>query len=366
MYSSLFNTKSWFRFGNLDARFFNCEWGYSKNSKGEIKDAQMTLRRSDKGCEITLTGGTLSYSWLKKVKIESMKLILTPQHFIIQEAVLKRGESVFTLQMEVESFGELPIVKGQGEILNCNIHDLIAEEFKPYIQGVVHSSYQFSGSPNAINGMDFVFKPLDEASDLAQSIIEKDSYLKFTYDLPIIKALGAVDRSINYRGLKFNDNSWEVKIRNGEIIARDVKLATDTNRINIETQFALKSPTQEYIDATLNNMKPVDYIQLLQRPWLEETGLEMMELKKSINDQLGASSLKKEDYEKLLQTEKHFYGDCVIKFHNLAFTGKEVLQDTYPSDDNGIRAMKIPLDGHIKQLTKPLANELYFLSHKIK
>jgi len=364
MYSSLFDVDSWFKFTNLDTRFFNCKWGYSTNSKGEIKDSKMSLKRSDKGCEIKLTGGTLTYSWLKNVDIESMTLILTPEHFIIKEALFKRGDALFTLQLQVEKFGELPLVRGKGDIINCDISELIREEYKPYIHGIVNSSYEFSGSPNAINGMDFLFKPLVRTDKtVAVTGTPQKPYLRFTYDLPLIKALGAVDRSINYRSLKFEKNNWEVEIKNGEIIARDVTLPNEFNKAQIKMQFALKSPSQEYIDATMNSMHSNDYIKLLQRPWLEEKGLEMLTLKKSIN---GSSSLTYEDYVKLLRTEKHFYGDCAIEFHSKSISGKDVLQDTYPADENGIRTMEVPLEGHIKKLTQSLANDLYYLSHKIK
>ena len=367
MYQPLFRMDDWFRFGTMTVQSFNCNWGYSTNSKGSIRDSNMELRRSDRGCEILLKGGTLNYSWLKEVRIVKMQMVAGPSGFAITAAEFKRGDAIFTLKMGVEEFGENPYVRGVGEIVNGNIHELIREEFVPYIDGVVDSSYEFSGSPNSLNGLDFRFSPLNPTDETPEVPGKRaDPYFRFTYKLPIIHALGAVDRTINYRSLKFVDNQWELEIRNGEIYARDVRLIDALEEVEISTQFALKEPQEAYIAGILDTIKPSDYIRLMERPWLREEGLRIIEQKKSLGDAQGVSSLTREDYFKLLKSERHFYGECTIKVHEESFLGKEVIQDTYPPNEDGVRVIKVPLDGHIKTLTRPATNDLYFLSHKIK
>ena len=365
MYGPLFDTGSWFRFTNMNVRSFNCKWGYSRNSKGSIEDSQMALRRNEKGVEITLKGGTMTYSWLKKVEIDTMTLLLTPNEFAIKDATFRRGDSLFTLELAVEEFGATPTVRGRGDILNCDIKELLSKDFQPYLGGVVDSSYEFSGSPSALKGMDFTFRPLVRTTDTpVLDIIPTKPYVRFTYELPLIKALGAVDRSVNYRNLKFDNNTWEVETRNGEIYVRDVSLKNDLDQVKMEMQFSLRSPSQEYVIATMNSLKKEEYIRLLQRPWLEEAGLEMLERKKSIGGNTGAGSLEYDDYVELLQTEKHFYGAASITFHEKSFIGKEGLREEFPTGEGNYRYMEVPLSGHATRLSQALANDLYYWSHK--
>lgn len=368
MYKSIMlDRKSWFQFANLEARSFNCAWGYSKNSKGSIQGARMTMRRSEQGCEIKLEGGTLTYSWLKEVDIETMVMVITPQHFVIKEATFRKGDSAFTLQLGVEKFGENPFLRGRGQIVNCNAKELIRPEFLEYVEGHVDSEFTFSGSPNSPKGMDYVFTPLSSGADAPSVPSDRlDPYFKFLYELPIIRALGAVDRTVNYRGLTFNNNDWRVEIRNGDIYASDVFLENDEDKIKLEMQFALKQPTQEYIDDTMSRYPEHQYIRLIDRPWLKEAGLELLERKKSIGNRMIASQITYKEAVELLNQEKHFFGTCKVDLHADAFFGKEAIREKFTTNSVGRRTVEVPLEGHVTRITQELADEIYYLSHQVR
>ncbi len=366
MYQSLFAGKSWFNFRSLECASFNCDWGYSTNSKGKIKGANLQLVRNGEECQVVIKGGTLTYSWLKDVKIQSMTLVLTPDSFEIKEAIFRRGDALFSLNLEVLKFGEQPIVQGGGDIINGELKDLLRPEFLPYVTGVIDCSYEFSGSPNSLRGLDYVFTPLMPSDSTPEYPgRQKDPHVEFTYEVPIIKALGAVDRTINYRALSFTDLDWEIELRGGEVYAREIALRHDYDQIEIDLEFALKAPSQDYIVGELQKLQPHEYTVIMQRPWLRQHGIEMMERKKGFGATGNSQSLTYEDYVELLKKELHFYGKADIRLQEESLEGKEILRAEFPSDDYGWRSMEVPLQGHVKTITRDYSNNLYFLSHKV-
>jgi|GEM_PF-6394979 len=77
-YSSLFQQANWFQYSKLTARSFECSWGAGK-SAGLIKKAKLQMIREENSCQLSITGGTLSYSWLEEIGIEKMVVEITPE-----------------------------------------------------------------------------------------------------------------------------------------------------------------------------------------------------------------------------------------------------------------------------------------------
>lgn len=365
IYAPLFDESSWFNFKSFTARTFTCKWGYSKKTKGSIEGAKMTMDRKAGAWIVKITNGTINYGWIQGAEIKSIRILIKPDHFEITEALLEKNGAEFSLNMKVDKFAVNPLVSGSGEIHNCATKDLLHEDYIPYINGTVNTSFTFSGSPNSPKGLNYSFKPLISTvtENGVTNTIRRANDFKLTHNIPIWRALSTLDSSINYRGFVFNVTDWVVDLSGDEIYIKNADLSQKHDpSVHLALNLAIKEPTDSYIEKSLN-VPESDLLDMLQRPGLKQKARELLRLKGNINN-LSESKLEREDYAKLLRSERHFDGQATIKLHSESFKNRERVQEAIPVGRDQMRELTVPLEGPTGQVTEQQAQQLYQLGRK--
>ena len=146
------------RFGEISIHEANFDWGPIWTSKGGLKKSSGTIKRTLGDWNLSLSGGEFSQNWLQKlqmapgatvnVRIDDGKLHITDGEFTLGKAG----------RVSVNGFvqlGEIPDYNFQVSMKTIDLVDIIPEEFRPHIGGLVDLELQLTGSPNRSDGIIF-------------------------------------------------------------------------------------------------------------------------------------------------------------------------------------------------------------------
>ena len=360
----LLDNKSWFRFDNLEVQSFSCSWGYSEKTKGRISDTTLTLTKNPENTVATLKGGTFTYAWLKDVSIVSMTVIINDNKFQIVDATFDKGDAQFTLELNATD-GDSSSISGKGVITNCKTQDVFKEGFQPLITGVINARYTFNGVLDSAKGLSYKFIPLmkeSEVDGVGSEVVHENAF-KLTHEIPVWRALTTLDSTVNYKAYKFDETDWELQIEGEQIFVKNARLENSLDKaVNLSLDFGISEPSNEYINKTLD-MPKVSRVSLLQREGLREKAIQLLKMKGDIAVN-GNPELDRDDYVKLLRSERHFNGEALLKIPAASFPGKAKLMNEFKAQSDGMRHIEIPLEGPIEQVTETKAQELYLLGRE--
>ena len=354
IYSPLFD-KSWFYCQEIEVNSFDVEWGYSEKTKGMIERSTLALQRSESGGWTgSLKGGTLSYLWMKDLKLVSADIVLERDAFSLTNVILEKNGARIKLNLNGDQFGDDPAISGTGEITDCPTGDLFSKPYSDYVTGTVNAQFSFQGSPDRVGGVHFNFKPLPGA---------EPSRYRLTRSIPLIKAMSTLDNSLNYRSLWFQSSDWELECKDSQIIIKDSVLTSeggDQNKLVMD--FSVGFPDEEVINFLVESAKG-DLTSLINRKSVSKKVLDLIDQKTAMSRVTGESAeLDEDDYKKLLRTERHFNGAATLYLSENAFAERETIQAEYPLNNEGVREFKVNLSGPVEEVTQAFTQKLFKMS----
>jgi hypothetical protein len=349
-------------------------WGYSERTQGAIESSNLKVLRTGTGWRLSFTGGTFSQNWLHQLEIVNLVVIAEKGGLVFERAELKAGNGTVEFPGVRVLSGERPEVDGIVKIRSLSLERIIPPTLRNFVEGSISGDFKVSGSTNSSDGIGFEGQVVMDGTDMI-SLRER---------IHLLKALSVVDYSRNYHRVDFREGSFSIKTQRGGMQVSEIDLKSE-DLFTLQGAFAVRLPTQQEVDEALSKNadisplfaaedEPVDLLKstsknadfTLRRAAQEarriQEGLQSPE-SLSLFDRLGLSiemrRLQNQAAERMSRMLR-YDGALRITIPGDAFERAPRLQEIYPIDaTTGRVAIKVPLQGHIFELTLRQAEDIY-------
>jgi hypothetical protein len=270
--------------------------------------------------------------------------------------------------------GERPEVDGIVKIRSLALERIIPPALRNFVEGSISGDFKVSGSTNSSDGIGFEGQVIMDGTDMI-SLRER---------IHLLKALSVVDYSRNYHRVDFREGSFSIKTQRGGLQVTEIDLKSE-DLFTLQGSFAVRLPSQQEIDEALSKNtdisplfaagdEPVDLVKSPTKDadfTLRRAAQEARRIQEGsqspetlgLFDRLGLSiemrRLQNQAAERMSRMLR-YDGAVRITIPGDAFERAPRLQEIYPIDAaTGRVAIKVPLEGHIFELTLRQAEEIY-------
>ena len=354
-----------------DATF---RWGYSERTQGAIESSNLKMQRVGNGWRLSFRGGTFSQNWLRQLEIVNLVVIAENGGMVFERAELKSGMGTVEFPGLRLVGGERPEVDGIVKIRSLTLDRVIPPALRNFVEGSISGDFKVFGSTNSSDGIGFEGQVTMDGTDLI-SLRER---------IHLLKALSVVDYSRNYHRVDFREGSFFLKTHRGGMELTEIDLKAE-ELFTLQGAFTVRLPTQQEIDEAMT--KGADSSPLfaegeaptdLTKPSSPESEFTLRRAAQearriqegrqspeslTLFDRLGLSiemrRLQSQAAERMSRMLR-YDGTVRITLPGDAFERAPRLKELYPVDRaTGRVAIRVPLQGHIYELTFRQAEDIY-------
>ncbi len=350
-------------------------WGYSERTRGAIESSSLRMQRTGTGWRLSFSGGTFSQNWLRELEIVNLVVIAEKGGLVFERAELKSDMGTVEFPGLRVLGGERPEIDGIVKIRGLALEHIIPPALRNFVEGSISGDFKVSGSTNSSDGISFEGQVVMDGTDLI-SLRER---------IHLLKALSVVDYSRNYHRVDFREGSFFIKTQRGGIQISEIDLKSE-DLFTLQGAFAVRLPTQQEIDEAMAKgaeLSPLfavdDESDDLLKPssssdsdfTLRRAAQEARRIQEgkqspeslTLFDRLGLSiemrRLQSQAAERMSRMLR-YDGSVLITIPGDAFERAPRLQELYPADPaSGRVAIRVPLQGHIYELTLRQAEDIY-------
>jgi len=210
------------------------KWGYTEQSSGSIESSKMKAVPVSDGWRLSFRGGSFSQSWLKKLQIEELDVLITRKGVQFEKAVFsKNGGTLVFNQLEIKA-GQRPLVSGQMKMKGLDISSMVPKVARAYVEGKISGDFNISGSTNSTDGIGFdgVVK------------LEEGDVITLRDRIPLLRALTVVDSSYTYNRVDFRLGSFQLELLGNGLVLSDVKLFAD-DKMSLSGKMRVRKPNSD-------------------------------------------------------------------------------------------------------------------------
>jgi hypothetical protein len=351
-------------------------WGYSERTQGSIESSTLKMQRTGTGWRLHFKGGIFRQNWLEDLEIVNLVVLVEKSGLVFERAELKSGDGTVEFPGLRVAAGERPQVEGIVKIRKLALEGIVPSALRSYIEGSISGDFKVFGSTNSSDGVGFEGQVVMDGSDQV-SLRER---------LHLLKALSVVDYSRNYHRVDFREGTFQIRTQRGGMLISGIDLKAQ-DLFTMEGEISVRLPTQEEINAALEKGTGPDGSSLFG------AGDELSEMKQmsggesdftlrraaqearrikegsqsadslSLFDRLGLSiemrRLQSEASERMSRMLR-YEGVVRITLPEDAFERAPRLQELYPPDPvSGRIPMRVPIEGHLYELTLRQAEDIY-------
>ncbi len=351
-YSSLFKNYKTLKIDNIQVSDATLIWGNSETTSGSIKGAQLNILKNADSLEINVTGGTFSYAWLKKAKIDAMKVICNRDgNVLIESAQFKIGDGEFKLNASIQ-IKAMPEVNGEYIFTNVNVIDLVGQSNVNLLSGKIDGKGKFLGKLNSNKSIKTITEITLNANPAASNAELSSPEVKDQANENLLTIRGENIALLKTLQLKDQLHSYSIlRTYNGVITIENQGLNTDIDLQDIrcgsnglilmrgKIGYGIRDSEAAAEDENLSNLKD-------------------KENNKIVIDEKSHSEL---------LNEREFSGEIELGITPDVFGDNKKVFEVYPIDIETVRVwFKIPLDGKIEEITTDLADRLFSLMQEDK
>lgn len=337
LFKPLFSTKNdWFDVNILEVNSFSLEWGYGKQSKGNIKNASLDLVKNGDNISFEITGGTLNYAWIKDADIISLKATATPNSLEITEVILQQASGKVSFDLKLVESGVLPRFEGEGSFSSINVDSFLKQDYLKLLDGFVSGNFTLDGSFNSPFGLNY---------EVQSKMLDND-YIEIGSKFSLLQAFATLDGTVDYKDLRFSDYQWTVSKVDDEIFIKDLRLSLQ-DAITIKANLELDRPKED-LNKTFATLDYLDRTSLFQDDSERVKNLNYLDKKENSAVQGGAALVEK------------IKGSFSIALSRDTFREHKALRLYYPVDEEtNTRLIKFDVDEPFKDLTKEFSQKFY-------
>lgn len=350
----------------IDVMKASVSWGFSASAMGRIEGSQMKVRRRGDGWWIQFREGTFSQNWLKKLEIEELELVCSPSGISIEKGIFRKGEGSVTISEMTIKGAERPEVDGMVEFRNLPLDGILPESSTHLFEGIVSGHLKLSGSTNSSEGILMEGKITLGEGD---AVVLREG-------IPLLRALRMADSFNNYRRVRFQKGSFEIKTGNGRLDVTHVDLKAG-DLMTLEGGISARPPTRNEIVEGVESPpadSPLVMESAVSKPdaW-QGSGLNQAAKKKQ--DQEVTAGLKGRQERYLARLEEReiqwfkslgsmetqrYEGEFVVTVREDAFDQTPLLKSTYPVDEStGRIPIVVPIAGTLELVTFSQAESIH-------
>lgn len=231
----LFQNDQDLEINSIDVENATLTWGYSEFTNGRIEGSVLKVRRRGEGWWFQFKGGTFSQNWLRGLEIREISLVCLPGEGIrLEKGLLGKGAGSFTFQELSIKGGERPAVEGKADFKNLPMECMIPAVVAQMMEGAVSGKLELSGSTNSQEGIGMTGKVELGEGD---GILLRDR-------IPLLRVFRLVDSFNNYRRVKFQEGSFNLKSGNGRLELGEIDL-TAGDLMTMKGGMTVRPPTKE-------------------------------------------------------------------------------------------------------------------------
>jgi len=352
-------------------------WGYTERTQGSIDSSTLKMQRTESGWRMVFKGGTFSQNWLRKLEIVNLVVLCERGGLIFEKAELRQDKGTIDFSGLRLEGGERPRLDGVAKIRSLDMEGILPPALRSFVEGSISGDFRVFGSTNNSEGIGFEGQVLLDGKDTI-SLRER---------LHLLKALSVVDYSRNYHRIDFTEGTFQMKTIGGGMEVSDLKLKSKEDLLNLEGKLTVRLPTQEEIKAAVEKGSGFDSSPLFAPEddaamekdlpkvesdfTLKRAAQEAKRVKEgtqnpdslSLFDRLGLSiemrRLKSQEADRMSRMLQ-YDGMFRISIPGDAFDSAGRLSQLYPADGaTGRIFMRVPIEGHLYELTLKQAEEIY-------
>jgi hypothetical protein len=350
-------------------------WGYSERTQGAIESSTLKMQRTGTGWRLSFSGGTFSQNWLRQLEIVNLVVVAEKGGLVFERAELKSGAGTVEFPGLRVVSGERPEVDGVVKIRSLALDHIIPPALRNFLEGSISGDFKVSGSTNSSDGISFEGQVVMDGTDL----------ISLRDRIHLLKALSVVDYSRNYHRVDFREGSFFIKTQRGGAQISEIDLKSE-DLFTLQGAFAVRLPTQQEIDEAMAkgaDLSPLfageeesdDLLKTSSSPDSEFTlrkaaqeARRVQEGKQSpeslkLFDRIGTSlemrRLQSQAAERMSRMLR-YDGTVLITIPGDAFERAPRLRELYPvNPSSGRVVIRVPLQGHIYELTLRQAEDIY-------
>lgn len=351
-------------------------WGFSERTRGRIESSALKMQRTETGWRLSFKGGYFYQNWLKRMEIDRLVVLCNPDGLIFEEASLKRGSGTVDFAGLQIAAGEQPVVSGVAKIRTLALEAIVPVTLRNFIEGSISGDFRVFGSTNTSDGVGFEGQVVMDGEDV---ITLRDRFY-------ILEALSVVDYSRNYHRVDLREGSFQMKTHGGGIELTEVDLKAD-DLFTMRGSVTVRLPTSEEIEQSVAKGTDLQVSPLFARDdeavaaskeeksesdfTLRRAAQEARRIQEgqqspsslSLFDRLGLSmemrNLQNQASERMSRMLR-YEGSLEITLPGDAFERAPQLLQLHPVDgQTGRIGMKVPLEGHLYELTLKQAEDIY-------
>lgn len=342
-------------------------WGFTALASGRIEGSQMKVRRRADGWWIQFQGGTFSQNWLKGLEIEVLNIICTRNGVTIEKGLLKKGAGRVVISGMTIKGAEKPVVEGTAKITNMPLDGMLPQSAGYMVDGAISGTLKFSGSTNSSEGIGMS----------GRFVLGEEDGLILHERIPLLRALRMVDSFNNYRRVRFQSGSFELKSGGGRLELSEVDLKAG-DLMTLRGAMTARPPTKEEKDKLVE--LPSTDSPLALEPGVKKSGdedeftlkraaqLGRKKITGNLNSEVrrflehyeaavGERVLEAQTASKLTESLR-YEGAFQLTIRQDAFDQAPQLKAAYPVDKGRI-SLLVPISGTLDLVTFPQAEELY-------
>jgi len=355
-------------------------WGYSERTQGSIENSEMRAQRTATGWRLTFKDGIFRQNWLRQLEIKELVVLVEPGGLLFERAELKQGRGTVEFPGLRVTAGERPEVDGIVKLRNVDISSMVPRTLTNYIEGTISGDFKVFGSTNTSEGIGFE----------GQVVMDGKDVISVRDRIHLLKALSVVDYSRNYRRIDFREGAFDMRTHQGGMLLDNIDLSAE-DLIAMQGRILVRLPTQQEIDMAVQQGTGLETSPLfisedelgearglpgdsrqdftLRRAAQEarriQEGRQTMD-SLSLFDRLGLSielrRLQTQASERMSRMLR-YEGEVRITLPGDAFERAPRLQELHPVD-SGRLSMRVPIRGHLYELTLRQAEDIYQLGQR--
>jgi hypothetical protein len=351
-------------------------WGYSERTQGSIESSSLKMQRTDTGWRLNFKGGKFSQNWLRQLEIVNLVVLCEAGGLMFEKAELKQGSGTVDFSGLRLIGGERPQVKGVAKVRSVTLEDIIPNALRTFVEGSVSGDFNVFGSTNTSDGIGFE----------GQVVMDGKDVISLRERIHLLKALSVVDYSRNYHRIDFREGSFQMKTHRGGMELTDVKLKSD-DLFTLDGRMIVRLPTDQEVQQAVAKGSGLEASPMFMseddaaptpeagKPengfTLKRAAQEAKRIKEGLQnadsltlfDRLGLSiemrRLQNQASDRMSRMLR-YEGTFLITIPPDAFERAPRLQALYPVDSGTNRIpMRVPLEGHLYELTLKQAEDLY-------
>jgi len=374
--AAIFNKPPAIQLNSFEVADATLRWGYSAQTVGGIESSQLKMQRTETGWRLNFKGGWFHQNWLRKLEIVNLVIQCDPNGLVFEKAEFKQGQGKVDFSGLRVSGGERPQATGAVKIRNLDLEYILPPTLLGLMEGAISGDFQVMGSSNSTDGIGFDGRVVLDGKDV----------ITLRQNIHLLEALSVVDFSNNYHRIDFRDGSFRMKTTRGGMELSDVMLKA-ANLLTLEGKMTVRQPTVEEIRtelakgsnienpsrqngasqaATGQDASQDDSVFSLKRAGREANrgkdaapngkASPLLDITSAGLDPRRPQPLSADQLEQLL----NYDGTLRITIPGGAFERARELQTRYPVDAaSGRIPMVVPISGHIHELTRKQAGEIY-------